>query len=600
MKFPLILALIFNAATTIFSQNPTAPPPTDSTKKIKVEYSDFGEYYLKNGIYVQKLSGNVRLREGTTLVQADTAWLENDVAILSGEVVIEQGDTLKIFSDSAWYSAVVRKSDLFGNVVLENGKQQLFTETLHYDLEKKVATYSTGATMTNGKSQLASRAGTYFVEEKQMLFRGAVLVTDPEFTLRTDSLNFNTETEVATFIAPTKITQKESKIYCEGGFYDIENNFAEFDKNPQYERGEQRGRATKMRYDGSTKEYTLEGNAYIEENTKKIDADIIRYNTDTEIAVLSGNAHYRDSTQDIVGDRIKYDSREKKYQITGRSKVVDGDNVVVADSLDFNDQLGAGLAIGNVVFIDTTNDYTIVADRLDYNKQSDFVNASSVKGRRPLMKTLIEKDTLFMSAQVLTSFKPDSTKEDRLLLAYQDVRIFKSDLQAVADSLSYSSADSIFRFFPLTKQPILWSDTSQFSGDTIRMALKNKKLDKIWLRQNSLVVNSEDETLFNQIKGDNCTAYFKEDKVDQMLVEGKAKAVYYAQDDKKAYIGVNQTDCELMRLFFGDNKVKSIKFYQNPQGKFVPIKELKGSPIQLDGFFWEKKRRPRSVADLLK
>ncbi len=603
MKTHLFQTLLFLLFSNLaFAQNPISmpAPPQDSTKKIKVEYSDVGEYFVRGERVIQKLSGNVRLREGNTLVYADTAWLENDVAILSGDVVIEQGDTLKIFSDSAWYSAVVRQSDLFGNVVLENGQQKLFTEKLHYDLDKKVATYNSGATLSNGKSQLSSRRGTYFVNEKEVFFKQDVLVTDPEFTLRTDTLAFNTETQIARFLAPTLITQKESKIYTEGGFYDIENNFAEFDKNPQYEKEEQRGRATKMRYDGTTKEYTLEGDAYIEEKTKKIEADIIRYNTDTEIAILSGNAHYRDSTQDITGERIKYDSRNKKYQMTGRSKVIDGNNVIVADSLDFNDELGAGLAVGNVVFIDTASDYTILANRIDYNKKSDFVNATGGfdKSARPMMKSLIENDTLYMTAEVLTSFKPDTLKDDRLLLAYRDVRIFKSDLQAVSDSLSYSSADSIFRFFPINKQPIIWSDTSQFSGDTIRMALKNKKLDKIWLLKNTFVVNSEDELLFNQIKGDNTTAIFREDEVREMLVEGKAEAAYYAQDDKKAYIGVNQTECADMRLFFGDNKVNSIKFYKDPKGKFIPMKEVKNKPVQLAGFFWEKKRRPRSIADL--
>jgi lipopolysaccharide transport protein LptA len=601
----LFLQLLFLllAIPVLSAQNqPVSPPPQDSTQKLKVEFSDYGEYFLTAGSkYIQKLSGNVKLRQDNTLVYCDTAVINGDNATLRGHVVMEQGDTVNVFADSAQYFGVTRQSDLFGNVVLVNGNQKLFTQKMHYDLGNKIATYHKGATMTNGKSQLKSKHGYYYVNDHEIFFKGDVLVTDPDFTVRSDTMAFNTESQIVRFLAPTLISQTESKIYCEGGFYDIENNFAEFDVNPQFEKKDQKGRAKKMRYDGKNKEYTLEGDAYIEEKNKKVDANVIIYNTETEVAILNGNAHYRDSTQDIEGEKIKYDSRQKKYQISGRSRIVNDKNIITADSLDFNDQLGNGTAVGNVIWVDTSSNYTILASRMDYNKQSEYLHATGGFGtsRRPMMKSLIEKDTLYMSAEQLTSYKPDTLSDTRLLLAHRDVRIFKSDLQAVCDSLSYSSVDSIFRFFRLTQTPIIWSDTSQFSGDTIRMGMKNKKIDKIWLRQNALVVNSEDEQLFNQIKGQNVTAIFREDEVREMLVEVKAEAVYFALDEKKADIGANQTECDHMRLYFGDNKVNSIKFYKDPKGKFIPMKKMEKEPVLLSGFFWEKKRRPRQLADLL-
>jgi hypothetical protein len=84
-----------------------------------------------------------------------------------------------------------------------------------------------------------------------------------------------------------------------------------------------------------------------------------------------------------------------------------------------------------------------------------------------------------------------------------------------------------------------------------------------------------------------------------MFVEGNAQAVYYAVDDKGAYIGMNETACSEMRLYFGENKVQSIKFYTEPAGKFTPMKKAGKDGKKLDGFFWERKRRPMSVADLL-
>jgi lipopolysaccharide export system protein LptA len=621
----LLVAFALLAATVLLSaQNPAAqpskitnqpsqppstvgrPPSTVSdTQKLKIETAAVIEYFLKNGREIQKLSGTVRMRQENTLIYCDTAVLDKDFAILRGNVVIAQGDTVKAFADSAHYDAATKISDLFNKVVLVNGKQQLFTERLRYDTGNKIATYTTGGTMTNGKSQVVSRRGTYLVDQKEVLLKGNVVVTDPEFTMRTDTMTFNTEAQLVRFVAPTLISQRGSKIYTESGFYDMENDFAEFDQNPQYEKDGQLGRARKMRYEGNLKDYTLEGDAHIEDPKKGevADAEVIRFNSETEKTILRGSAHFRDSIRDIQGSEIRYDSKNKSYQLTGRGRVSDPPNIIEADSLDFNDVLGNGVALGSVSWQDTSSDYTVLSWRMDYNKKSQYLNAfggfgPEGAGGRPMMKSLIDRDTLFMSADTLTSFKPDSASDVRQLYAHRDVRIFKSDLQAACDSLTFSSADSIFWFYRINNQPVIWSDTSQFSGDTIRMLLKNKKLDRLWLRQNALVVNSEDGILFNQIRGKYSTVFFRDDEAREMLVEGNAQALYYAVDDNKAYIGLNETACSEMRLFFGDNKVESIKFYQKPSGKFIPMKEAGKETKKLEGFFWEQVRRPRKVEDL--
>ncbi|TNE49827.1 MAG: hypothetical protein EP344_17780 [Bacteroidetes bacterium] len=600
--------LIFLAILVAPARAQVNPAIQDTSSKIRVESSVTGEYFLRGDHYVQRLTDNVRLRQDSTLVYCDVAVIDLNDAVLTGNVIVEQGDSVKIFADSAKYYGDIRECELFGKVVLVNGRQELYTSHLQYDLANKIATYHSGATITNGKSQLTSTHGYYYVNENQVYFKGEVLTTDPDFTMRTDTMSYNTETQMVQFLAPTLISQRESRIYCEGGFYDIENNVAEFDTNPQYERDGQRGRARKMRYIGSKNEYTLEGEAYIEEPAaqREVHAELIRYNTETEKAVFIGNVDYRDSTQAITGHEVRYDSREKRYQLTGRGRVSDPPNIIEADSIDFNNELGSGLALGNVIWQDTASDYTLMAYRMDYNKQSEYLIAFGAFGTdgfagRPLMKSVLENDTLYMSADTLTSYKPDTSSDARLLLAYRDVRIFKSDLQGSCDSLAFSGQDSIFRFFKLTNLPVIWSDTSQFSADTIRMSMRDKKVDRIWLRQNALVINSEDEQMFNQIKGRNNTVFFEENEAREMLVEGNAQAIYYALDDKKAYIGVNETECSEMRLYFGNNQVEGIKFYTEPKGKFIPMKDAGNRETKkLDGFFWETDRRPRSVEALLR
>jgi hypothetical protein len=192
--------------------------------------------------------------------------------------------------------------------------------------------------------------------------------------------------------------------------------------------------------------------------------------------------------------------------------------------------------------------------------------------------------------------KPKKKKEDpRIILAYNDVRIFKSDLQATCDSLSYSTLDSMFRLFRL---PVIWSDTSQFTADTVQIQLANDKIDRIYLRVNSFIVNSPDEIFFNQIKGKNSTAMFEDGELRRVRVEGNAESVYYPRDDEEAYIGVNKTICSEMMLEFDDDGLTGIRFYAQPTANLFPMKKADHDGLKMPGFTWQEEKRPKSVDDL--
>lgn len=193
--------------------------------------------------------------------------------------------------------------------------------------------------------------------------------------------------------------------------------------------------------------------------------------------------------------------------------------------------------------------------------------------------------------------RKEDKKEERLILAFKDVRIFKSDLQAICDSLSYSSLDSTFRLF---RKPIIWSDTSQFTAEHIRIQLADGAIDKIFMDEKSFIVNTPDELFFNQIKGRNSIAYFDSSELRHVRVVGNAESVYYALDDDDAYIGVNKTVCSEMKIIFGNNEVEGIVFYEKPTANLYPMKEADHDGLKMEGFSWQLDKRPNSIEDLVK
>lgn len=566
----------------------------DTTKKekVKLDHSDIAIGINKDGREIRYLKNNVALRQGDMFMYCDSATIEENNVIAVGNVIIQQGDTLNIFADSLSYQGDARIADLFGDVRLENKGQKIFTDQLNYNLGTKVASYYTGATLTNDTTFLVSKRGYYYVKSGQAFFKDSVVVSDPEFTLRSDTLQFSTETKIVTFLGPTLINQNDAKIYCEGGYYNLNNKYAEFTDNPQYVKGEQEATGDLIIYDGTKKEVEIKGNARFDEEEKKASADIIRYDEANDVTYLEGNAHSEDGKQVIDSDEIMYDSKNETFKTEGRSRLIDDSQILDADTIDFIGDLG--VATGNVVWTDTTDNITIICERLDYNKETDYVQAS---GGRPLMTTLVDGDTMFMSSDTLVALKETPEDSTRILLGYKDVRIFKNDLQVVCDSLAYNSADSLFEFY---QSPIIWSDTSQFYADEIKMQMANDQIDQIFLINNAFIINSPDEAFYNQIKGKNITAFFKENELDQMDVIGNAESVYYARDEEDAYMGVNKSVCSKMLVYFGNNEIEFIHFYTAPVSNMLPMKKANHEDLKLPGFRWEKKLRPKSVEDLLK
>ncbi len=189
--------------------------------------------------------------------------------------------------------------------------------------------------------------------------------------------------------------------------------------------------------------------------------------------------------------------------------------------------------------------------------------------------------------------------------------------------------------------PILWSDTTQFTADTIHILTREGSIDRIILIDKAFIVNANEDPYYNQIKGRSIVAYFDRELVgvnpapgtgddlsqpqdslsqrDALLpqdpsvprdstlsdpalrriaVEGNAESIYYVLDDQKRYIGVNQIVCSQMLIHFGDNQVEGIRFYTEPKASLTPRRQVNHRTLRLEGYRWEIEKKPLSKLDL--
>lgn len=595
MRASLSLCLLFLLPALLWAQQ--AVPD-----KEVVNIDNANELRLFQKGTVQRLIGDVELSQDSIFMYCDSAELVSEVQLYAYDnVTIQQGDSIAAFSEYLDYNSETLLAKLRKSVVLKRGDTELFTEALDYDLGTKLATYHTGGRVTNAGTELSSTHGYYYADNRNVYFRDSVVVVDERFEMRADTLRYDLANERVYFLGPTVIRSDTHNIYCESGYYDVALDEAVFRQNAQYRSGDRLAAADSIRYFGSRELYVLEGDAYVAEGAfQRATADRINYFRAQDRYQLEGNATVIDSVQTVSGDTIDYNANTASYTVTGgRPRVSNPPMIMVADRMYSDEVSGMGRAAGDIVWRDTSANLTITAEEADYSQTTGYLKAYGGMRGRPLLTTVLDLDTMYMAADTLLSFQSDEVDARgdtvRYLSAYNDVRILKSDLQAVADSLGFNTVDSVLTLY---HDPILWQDTSQLTGDTIDLYLKDNQADRVHLKRNAMVITSPDLVFFNQVKGKDIIAHFDSSQLQRTEVMGNAEAIYYAQDESGAYIGVNKTACSSMILYFSDGGVNRIKFLSAPSGRLDPMDAIDHDAFRLEGFRWETDRKPTTIEEL--
>jgi lipopolysaccharide export system protein LptA len=261
-----------------------------------------------------------------------------------------------------------------------------------------------------------------------------------------------------------------------------------------------------------------------------------------------------------------------------------------ADSIYYNRETGIGRAFRNIEFTDTSRSILQYSNYAEYNEIENGIvsTAGSIAGY------VVDNDTMFIAGDTIRSFQ--DSLDRKTMLVYHNVRIYKSDLQGMCDSLFYSDNDSILRLFGL---PVMWSDSTQFTADTISMIIKNNELQQMNLYSNGFIINEDDSLIYNQIKGRNIFGYFLDDELHKIEVKGNGESVYYGKDNNDAYIGANKTLCSDIDIYLQDRKFSRVSFKGMPASEFHPMQVITLSDFILKDFEWLYNERPKSREELL-
>lgn len=186
----------------------------------------------------------------------------------------------------------------------------------------------------------------------------------------------------------------------------------------------------------------------------------------------------------------------------------------------------------------------------------------------------------------------------RLVKAFRNVRIYRSDFQSVCDSLTSTSRDSTIHLY---LSPVLWNENNQVVSDVMDVYTANRQLTRAEF-VGSPMMSSEIDTLhYNQVAGKEMTAYFRDNQIYRNDVDGNAQTIYYMQDGEGGEVtGVMVLDSGNISFFFEEKQVVDIIYRINPVWTIYPLDKVpEEQSLELKGFKWEGARRPtqRDVFD---
>lgn len=426
----------------------------------------------------------------------------------------------------------------------------------------------------------------WFYEEVNRIeaFGNIYIRQKDSFDLKGDYLEYDGDKKLARVERDVYLTDNNMVLRTQALDYDLNNKSAYYTTGGDIENEDDQLSSTIGTYYSRSKEFHFRQNVLLINPDYRMESDTLIYNTESKTAFFHGPTYIFSEENTIFCNYGWYNTESNKSQFSKGAYIEGDENKLQADSMLYDRNTGYGEAFRNIWLSDTLEDVEIYGE---YGQYWRFEKKTLITGQ-PIAVKFMDDDALYLKSDSMI----DQTDSGvRKLNAFHSVRVYKSDLQAKSDSMSYSFTDSTIRFY---YDPLLWSDSSQISGDTIVVYRGAEGFESMQAFNNGFMIEKDINGKFNQVKGKTINALFKEGKMDRILVNGNGQSVYYALDDSSNYSGVNDIVCGNMVIYMdSSSKVDNIHFLSQPKATFYPLEKFPTASSRLQGFAWRAEERPK-------
>lgn len=553
----------------------------------------------KDGISFREAVDATFLHNNTYLV-CDTALWNVDTKIINayGHVQIIQEETT-LTSDNLDYVIDDNLAKFRGGVVqlTDKSNNTLRTRYLDYNTRDSVAVFTRGGAFRDKDGQvIESDEGTYNSAAKLFTFRKDVnMFTDSVF-VKTLEIDYHTDSNVADFKTRIDFWKDGNMLSADGGWYDRRRELFFFEGNVHALTEKQESWSDSLYFYRGTNDVILLGRAQVQDTTRNV-------------AAVAGRIHYCDSVHRVTLTRdaaVAMRTEEKEKVDT----VYFG-----ADSLTYNAVRRCDVPENEVreaqerladMSVDPVTEYRRkaaeearkAAEEAAANDPGRQIANMKKKGSAPQAPAGTEEaaaDTLAVSDSLAAVPEPDTTRIG-FLLGRGRVKVFRKDIQVLADSLRYNDLDSIARFFT---DPVVWNEeVRQYSADSLSILIRKSGMDRASLQSNAFILTQEDSLFFDQIKSTEVMAYFDTTSALRRFdALGGAVALFYLEENE-TIATANRVESKMLSAEFKDGELQRVFYFDNPKNDAYPVAQMKDEDRRMRGFNWRGSERPLSKEDI--
>ncbi len=408
-----------------------------------------------------------------------------------------------------------------------------------------------------------------------------------------DNLRYDGNTELAELTRNVKMVDKQMSLTTDFLTYNLRTDVANYHTGGTLIDPENTLKSQKGYYYTNTKKFFFKDNVILINPQYTMTSDTLMYKTVTETSYFYGPTNIVSKNNNIYCESGNYNTKTDISHFKKKVCIIDSNQTIYADSIYYDRNSGEGIASNNISIISKDKNSVIKGDRASYNE----IYGTLLITLKAQLIMIDNKDSLYLHSDTLKALTLDSTKKQRNILAYHKVKFFRKDLQGLCDSLSYNTKDSIINMY---RQPILWADKDQMSADFVSIKIKNNKINTINFQNSSFIISQFDTAKFNQVKGKDITAHFKNNELKKIYVKGNAETIYYLAEENGNLTGIDKSFSPDMLIYITDKKVHKVVHLEATEGTVYPQKEFNKEDAFLIDFKWQPQKRPNTRYDIFK
>lgn len=418
----------------------------------------------------------------------------------------------------------------------------------------------------------------YDGNEQMLEARKDVVLHHRKQTLYTDSLNYDRLYDNAYFFRGGRLIDGKSKLSSDWGEYNTQTKSAVFYYDVQLITPDNHVSTDTLYYDTRTSLAHVVGLYTPDKGSGKPGPSIV-VNKSGTVTTVDGY----------------FNTKSDHAQLYGRSTVVDKEKTITGDTLFYDSKTGNNRGVGNVVYVDTKNKNKLTAGEMVYNDQTGAGYAT----RNALVMDYSQKDTLYMHSDTMRveTFNINTDSVYRKVHCYRKVRAYRTDFQAVCDSMVFNSLDSCMTMYD---DPITWSDGRQLTGEVIKVYTNDSTIRQADVLGQALSIELMSDSIhYNQMSSNDIYAYFEDGNVRRTDAVSSVRAIFYPTDSgDSTLIGLNYVETDTMRMFISPERKLQRIWMPKAQGTLYPMTQIPPGKEKLNVFAWFDYIRPRDKDDV--